>query len=164
MKRYSLLLLLCAFVFNLNAQTQPRNKVVIEVFTGTWCTFCPGWALATDDYKANGDKVAVVKYHINDPYQTSAGVARDGYYNSQGYPTHIFDGTDQGAGGSASQSQYNSSYNRYQSAVGVGSPVAIEMYWEYDSINVSIDAFVVVEQVASLTAGAPVLHFAVTES
>ncbi|MEL7342132.1 MAG: hypothetical protein AAGM67_16740, partial [Bacteroidota bacterium] len=164
MKRISILFFLCAFAISLSAQTQPRNKVVIEVFTGTWCQFCPGWALATDEYKANGDDVAVVKYHIGDNYSTNSSQSRDGYYGASGYPTHVFDGTDQSGGGSQTQSQYSSSYNRYQSAISVGSPIDMELFWEYDSINLAINAFVVVEQVASLSAGTPVLHFAVTES
>ena len=164
MKRLTLLFLLCLFITSTFAQTQ-RNKVVLEVMTGTWCVFCPGWALAADDFHLNGDDVAVIEYHVGDAYQTNSALARDGYYNATGYPTAIFDGTDQSSGGHASLSVYNQNYNRYTSAIGVGSPIDMDMNWAYDTINQNFTLNVMMEQVSSLPAGAsPVLHLAITES
>lgn len=164
MKRLTILSLLCLFIASAWAQT-PRNKVVLEVMTGTWCVFCPGWALAADDFYLNGDDVAIIEYHVGDSYQTVSSSARDGYYNPSGYPTAVFDGTDQSSGGHASLSIYNQNVGRYTSALAVGSPIDMDMDWSYDSTNQSFTVNALLEQVSSLpTNASPVLHFVITES
>ena len=46
------------FIFLLAASTMfaqvSRDKVVVEVGTGTWCTYCPGAAMGIDDLISNG--------------------------------------------------------------------------------------------------------------
>ncbi|QAA82867.1 hypothetical protein EI546_14575 [Aequorivita sp. H23M31] len=41
----------------------PKRKVVIEDYTGTWCGFCPGVALAIDRVKEVTEDVAIVAIH-----------------------------------------------------------------------------------------------------
>ena len=36
------------------AQNVPRDKVIVEIGTGTWCQYCPGSAMGADDLIANG--------------------------------------------------------------------------------------------------------------
>ena len=36
------------------AQAVPREMVVMEIGTGTWCTYCPGAAMGADDLLENG--------------------------------------------------------------------------------------------------------------
>ena len=49
-------------------QQVDRNKVILEIGTGTWCTYCPGAAMGADDLVANGHPVAVIEYHNGDPF------------------------------------------------------------------------------------------------
>lgn len=41
----------------------PKRKVLIEDYTGTWCGFCPGVALAIDEVRAITQDVSVVAIH-----------------------------------------------------------------------------------------------------
>ena len=41
----------------------PKRKVVIEDYTGTWCGYCPGVAVAIDNVRAVTEDVAVVAIH-----------------------------------------------------------------------------------------------------
>lgn len=47
----------------------PKRKVVVEDYTGTWCGFCPGVAVAIEDLRLQTDDVAIVAIH-----KASAGV------------------------------------------------------------------------------------------
>ncbi|MDL2262697.1 T9SS type A sorting domain-containing protein [Bacteroidales bacterium OttesenSCG-928-I21] len=76
-----------------------RNYVLYEIFTGTWCQYCPTAASAIDQVAANSDmEVAVLEYHGGDSYQTSATSAREAFYSnalglsSISYPGSITNG------------------------------------------------------------------------
>ncbi|PKP23875.1 MAG: hypothetical protein CVU06_06025 [Bacteroidetes bacterium HGW-Bacteroidetes-22] len=88
------------------AQQVPRQMVILEIGTGTWCQYCPGAAMGADDLIANGHNVAVVEYHNGDSYTNTASDARNNYYNLTGYPTANFDGTLTEVGGSHTVSMY----------------------------------------------------------
>jgi len=83
----SLLLILIASLISV-----PRNKVIIEIGTGTWCQFCPGAAMGADDLVNNGHAVAVVENHNGDTFTNTYSNARNTYYGITGYPTAFFDG------------------------------------------------------------------------
>lgn len=166
MKKITLLSLLSLLIISAWGQSSvQRNKVVLEVVTGTWCVFCPGWALAADDFHNNGDEVAVIEYHGGDAYETSTSSARINYYNATSYPTAVFNGTDVSTGGHASNSLYNQAYGRYTAAYGTASPIDMDMQWSYDTITQTFTVNAILEQVNTIAAGTnPVLHFAITES
>ncbi len=91
MKRiFTLFLLVSSFA--IYAQEVPRQKVVVEVGTGTWCPSCPAVVHIIHDLIADGAKVSVVEYHINDSHQNPASVLRKNYYNFPWYPTTYYDG------------------------------------------------------------------------
>jgi hypothetical protein len=90
-----------------------RKYVLLEIATGTWCTYCPGSAMAADDLVSNGQQVAVIEYHDNDSYSNVYSDYRNSYYNVPGFPTAHFDGGHQFAGGSATQSLYPEYYQNY---------------------------------------------------
>ena len=46
-----------------------RNLVLMEDFTGTWCTYCPGAALGLEELLDNEYPIAVIGRHRNDPYE-----------------------------------------------------------------------------------------------
>ncbi len=86
----------------------PRNLVIVEVATGTWCQFCPGAAMGCHDLLTNGHAVAIVKNHNGDSYANVYSNARNSYYAPSGYPTAYFDGLNASVGGSATSSLYSS--------------------------------------------------------
>lgn len=99
MKRFSIVMVFLTLIISLRGQQVPRDQVVIEVGTGTWCQYCPGAVMGIEDLLANGYNVAAVKYHSGDSYQTSASIARINYYNITGFPTAWFDGVYNVVGG-----------------------------------------------------------------
>ena len=59
MKRFlSIFLIVWAGIF---LYAVPRNLVVVEVATGTWCQYCPGAAMGCHDLLNNGHPVAIIK-------------------------------------------------------------------------------------------------------
>lgn len=106
MRKLSLILLLFAtFSFMLAV---PREMVIVEIGTGTWCPYCPGASLGAHDLITNGHHVAVVKNHNGDSFANTYSNARNGYYGIGSFPTAKFDGILEVVGGNASQSLYNS--------------------------------------------------------
>ncbi len=105
MKHLVSLLLLLGLVATVSAV--PRNLVVVEVGTGTWCGYCPGAAMGCHDLLQNGHAVAIVKNHNGDPYANTYSNARNSFYGITGYPTAFFDGLNQSVGGSSTASMYN---------------------------------------------------------
>ena len=107
MKKLITLLMVLAFTATLIAQI-PRNYVVVEIATGTWCYYCPGAAMGADDLHDNGDPVAIVENHNGDPFAHADSDARNSYYGVTGYPTANFDGEyDDYVGGSNTASMYS---------------------------------------------------------
>lgn len=86
----------------------PRNLVVVEVGTGTWCVYCPGAAMGCHELLQNGHAVAIIKNQQGDSYANVYSNARNTYYNITGYPTAFFDGLNPFVGGSPTQSMYSS--------------------------------------------------------
>ena len=85
-----------------------RNLVVVEIGTGTWCTYCPGAAMGADDLVENGHPVAIVENHNGDSYANNYSNARNSFYGITGYPTANFDGLLPVVGGSHTESMYGS--------------------------------------------------------
>jgi len=83
-----------------------RDLVLVEIGTGTWCTYCPGAAMGADELVEEGHPVAVIEYHGGDIYETSQSMGRINYYNLGGYPTAWFDGGNTVSGGSHDNSMY----------------------------------------------------------
>ncbi|MCK5338370.1 MAG: thioredoxin family protein, partial [Bacteroidales bacterium] len=100
------IIVLLASVSVLMSQQIARDKVVVEIGTGTWCPYCPGAAMGADDLVANGHDVAIIENHNGDDYTNSASNARNSYYGISGYPTALFDGGSAYVGGSNGTSLY----------------------------------------------------------
>jgi hypothetical protein len=103
----------------------PRELVVVEVVTGTWCQYCPGAAMACHDLLANGHPVAVIKNHTSDAFTNQYSEARNDFYNPTGVPTAWFDGLNASSGGSATQSLYATYLPRVTARLGVPSHFTI---------------------------------------
>jgi hypothetical protein len=146
-----------------NTYTSPRDMVLVEIGTGTWCQFCPGAALGADDLIENGCSVAVIENHNGDPFAYTSSDARNNYYGITGYPTAVFDGQQQFIGGDHTQSMYAYYLPIYESRVPVKVAYNIGIFGENsgDDYNLTVR----VQRVAPTPPyDNIVLHLALTES
>ena len=165
MKKYLLLIAVFSITFTTQAQTISRDKVIVEIGTGTWCQYCPGAALGADDLIANGKQVAIIEYHGpsgSDSYANTYSVARNSYYAISGYPTAWFDGGNAVVGGDHTISMYSYYLPKYNQRIAINSYFTITLYGNNTGNNYNIA--VVVEKVRNYTGTNPVLQFALTQS
>lgn len=128
---------------NILSQQVPKNFVVVEIGTGTWCTFCPGAAMGADDMVENGLQVAVVENHYGDSYENTGSNARNNLYNINSYPTAVFNGLNPYSGGSHTNSLYSTYLPKYNAAIAVPSDFSLEMSYthtgsDYD-VSIALD-------------------------
>jgi len=151
-----------------NTYTTEREMVVLEIGTGTWCTYCPGSQLGADDLVANGCQVVVAEHHgpmgSGDPFATEVSVARNAYYGISGYPTAVFDGVEYFVGGDHTQSMYEYYLPIYQDRKAIMSAFSVDIF----GTNSGLDYNVIV-RLNRLAAIPPtwnnlVVHFTLTES
>ncbi|MDZ4120775.1 MAG: hypothetical protein U1C33_00020, partial [Candidatus Cloacimonadaceae bacterium] len=122
-KSLVVMLLLVAIVSLIMAL--PRNLVVVEIGTGTWCPYCPGAAMGADDLVHNNHPVAIIENHNGDSYANVYSNARNSYYAITGYPTAFFDGLNPSVGGSNTQSLYTGYLQKVNSRISVPSKYTI---------------------------------------
>ena len=70
-------------------QQVDREKVIVEIGTGTWCPYCPGAAMGADELVENGHDVAIIEYHNGDSYANAYSNSRNNYYNITGF-LHLY--------------------------------------------------------------------------
>ena len=139
MKKFNFFILVFLFFTTiLSAQQVDRNFVVVEIGTGTWCTYCPGAAMGADDLVENGHQVAIIENHNGDSYAYSASNARNTYYGITGYPTAFFDGGNPLVGGSHSSSLYASYLPKYNAAIAVMSDFTLDMSFTHTGNDYSV--------------------------
>ncbi len=154
--------LMIGISFSFSQQIQ-RDKVLVEIGTGTWCQYCPGSAMGADDLVANGHDVVIIENHNGDSYTNTASNARNSYYNISGYPTTLFDGGSAYVGGSNSTSLYPQYLQRYNQKITV--PTSFSMEVEGTSAGfVDFNVNVTIEMVDPYTGSDIRLHCAITES
>lgn len=103
-----------------------RQKVIIEEFSGTWCAYCPGAALAVEDLYKEGYNVAAITYHRSDAYETDIVQERMDLYSILGFPTSMFDGEIKSEGGDLNVSIIDDYRPIVENLRVVKSPVQIE--------------------------------------
>jgi PKD repeat protein len=161
MKRVTLIFI-CFIAVSMTFAQVPRDKVVVEVGTGTWCTYCPGAAMGVDDLIANGWPVAAVENHNGDPFANNYSNARNTFYNVSGYPTAFFDGGNSVVGGSHTQSMYSSYWPKVQQRMNIPSPVTIAVTGSHTGLSYNIN--VTVTKVSNINGTDARLHVCLTES
>jgi hypothetical protein len=154
------LLIATSFAFS---QTVARDKVVVEIGTGTWCTFCPGAAMGADDLVANGHDVAIIEYHNGDNYTNNASNARNSYYGVTGYPTANFDGGSAYVGGSHTTSLYPQYLPRVNQKLAIPSNFTMDIAGTSSGL-VDFNIDVTIEMVEPYAGTDIRLHCVVTES
>jgi len=111
------LLLVAALIALPLALFAAERVVVLEIFTGTWCYYCPAGANGAEDlHEEHPGKVLIVEYHVgaSDPFANNYVTPRYNLYGITGVPTAVFDGVEQVVGGGHTGSKfftYNSKYN-----------------------------------------------------
>ncbi|MCD4746673.1 MAG: T9SS type A sorting domain-containing protein [Bacteroidales bacterium] len=163
MKKSFLLFFICFSILISTAQQVDRDKVIVEIATGTWCSYCPGAAMGADDLVANGHDVAIIEYHNGDGYANTYSNYRNNYYNISGYPTATFGGILKVGGGSHSQSMYPQYLSKYNLRKAVPSSFTLEFDGTHEGL-VDFDISVTAEKVATTTSTNMVLHVVLTES
>jgi PKD repeat protein len=131
MKKIYFSILLCLISFGVISQQVARQKVIVEIGTGTWCQYCPGAAMGADDLVENGCQVGNIEYHNGDPYTNDASNYRNSYYSVSGYPTAHFDGVLEFVGGSHTESMYPNYLPLYQQRYAIPSDFTIDIYGEH---------------------------------
>jgi hypothetical protein len=116
-----------------------QRVMVIEDFTATWCTYCPGGARGMDELDFRSyDSVVPIAYHPStqapqDPYYTPEAAARMSYYSIGGYPTVVLDGSYKIEGGVHTGTMYLYYLNYFRTRMGVPSPLTITLSIAYDT-------------------------------
>jgi PKD repeat protein len=163
MKKLTILFICLISISTVFAQV-PRDKVVVEIATGTWCGFCPWAAQAADNLVANGFPVAIMENHgpmnAGDPFANQYSTARNSFYGVPGYPTAWFDGGSMYVGGSSAT--YNNYVTRVQTRMSTPSPVTIEVYGTHAGLTYDVTA--IVTKVSEITGSNIKLQLALTES
>ena len=88
---------------------QNRQKVVMELFTGTWCGYCPFAELGLHElHNEFPETFTAIAWHVDDAFSIPAMSARYSWYRVGGCPTAWFDGIINYNGG-----YQPSNYSRY---------------------------------------------------
>lgn len=146
-----------------NTWTTAKQNVLLEIGTGGWCPYCPGAAMAADDFIDGGYNVAVIENHNGDPYATDTSNGRNAYYGISGYPTGIFDGLLSYVGGNNTTSVFPSYLPLYEQRAPIKTPITLSMYGNLntrENYNVTVQ----INKLANLAYPNLVLHLCVTES
>jgi hypothetical protein len=144
-------------------QQVTRDKVVVEIATGTWCPYCPGSAMGADELIENGYEVAIIEYHNGDPYATTQSNARISYYGVTGFPTAVFDGLNPVVGGSSSESMFPYYYPKVNQRMAIPSSFTIDVEGTHTCLS-EFTAHITLEKVATNSSANLRLHTVVTES
>lgn len=145
-----------------NTWTMPRQMVLLEIGTGGWCPYCPGAAMAADEFVDEGYNVAVIENHNGDPFANDDSDGRNNYYGVSSYPTSIFDGMLFHSGGSNTNSIFNALLPLYNQRAAVKTPVFIMIFGL--ETHAGYEITIQVEKMAPLPYPNLALHLALTES
>lgn len=146
----------------INTWSTPKQQVLLEIGTGGWCPYCPGAAMAADDFIDQSYNVAVIENHNGDPYANDDSNARNSYYGITGYPTGVFDGLLRYVGGNNTTSVFPSYLPLYQERAPIKTPISLDIYGEVT--RDTYDMTIRINKHANLVNPNLVLHFAITES
>ena len=139
-----------------------RELVVVELFTSTTCTGCPGAATGVNDLILNGHPVAVMTNHINDPFENLATQGRRAFYDNPGMPTAYFDGLDPCTIPSGMNSLYPEYLPKVNARAAVPSNYILEAAARVNGL--SYDTMITIHKAETDINTALTLHAAVIES
>lgn len=154
-------------IFYVNTWTGDKQNVLLEIATGTWCQYCPGAAMAADQFVDFGYNVAVIENHqgtgtTTDPFENIYSAGRNTYYGVTGFPTAFFDGVVSVIGGATTNmiGYYMPKYNQRSL---VRTPLLMDIFGETQERG-TYNTFVRINKLAAMANPNTVLHYTVTES
>lgn len=159
MTRFIFAFFLAIITIQLNAQQVTRQKVIVEVGTGTWCPSCPAVVAIIHDLENAGANIAVVEYHNNDPYANSEAGIRENYYNVSWWPTTLYDANLISINDWATYSVHLSYYEDRNNLLS-----SFQVSVDGDLTGLEVDGTITVEEVDEYVGSNLVLHIALTES
>ncbi len=147
----------------INTWTQPRQKVLVEVGTATWCSNCPSAAIGVFHLDSLGYDVSVIEHHSNDDYAIPDSYARMNYLGINGYPSAIFDADLEKAGGCPSENCFDDYLPLYNQSKSVRTPININITTEEISTGI-YDVNVFIDKIEPIAEQNLKLRLALTES
>jgi thiol-disulfide isomerase/thioredoxin len=141
--------------------THPHEMVVVEIGTATWCSACPYAAKAADSIVKNGYNLAIIEYHTDDDYSSTATDNRVlDYYSMYGFPTAMFDGVEEQVG--AGPNFYSNYFSHYyfRSLEKTGTAVSLSSGKTKEGYNIQVT----VSKLAPAYNKHAVVHLILTES
>lgn len=162
MRKILLSMLLVVAITVAYGQQVPRDMVIVEIGTGTWCGYCPGAAMGADDLIANGHNCAIIENHNGDVFANTGSNSRNTYYGITGYPTAKFDGTGTVVGGSSTNSMYSSYVPEVNARNAVLSSFTIDIAGS--NVGNTYNIILNVNKVAAYTGTNLVVHLVLTET
>jgi len=134
----------------------PMEKVLAEMGTATWNAACATEVQMIDQMKADGYVIAVINYHLNDPFANQYANQRASYYGIQNLPYPVI-------GGQAAQAGDYSSYtNLYNASINTPSSFSLTAvgHFSEDTLILNIN----IHKVADYEGESLLFYAAVTES
>jgi hypothetical protein len=107
--------------------------------------------------------VAVIAYHISDPYETTEGAVRDDYYQVSGYPTVHFDGIGAVVGGFSTQSMYPEYVPMVEARISVDADASVTIQ-DLNVVDSTLTGNIVLATASPMQNPNLALHAVVTES
>ncbi|MDD3877926.1 MAG: T9SS type A sorting domain-containing protein [Bacteroidales bacterium] len=97
-----------------------RELVLFEIFTGTWCSYCPTAASSITQMENQNLDIAVIEYHGGDSFETPSTDVRTDYYTPLlfggdpiGYPGSVINGMYAFSGALPTIAQHKDLYEYY---------------------------------------------------
>ncbi len=169
MKRGSISLLIVALLaLPLLVFAATSRTVVVEVFTGTWCQYCPGAARGVDDLvEEHPGKVLAIEYHGGDAFENTDGGTRQAFYGNavvSGYPTAVFDGLEAVVGGSSTGTMFFSYNAKYVPRSQITPPLTISLSKAGSYSSATTGTLIAIIKNTSSAEVSGTVHFTMTES
>jgi len=132
------------------------EKVLIEVGTATWNNACASEVAILEELKNQGLDIAVINYHLNDPFANIYSNSRASYYNIQSVPYPLVQGNH------ILQGDIQNYLDVYEAAINQNSSFVISASGSFlgDTLFVEVN----VQKVADYESDEIKLHVALVES
>jgi len=153
-----------SIIKSLNTYTVPRQKVLVEIGTGTWCGACPPSAIGAEGLVHNNEPVAVVEHHKSDNYAYSSGENRINYLGINGYPDAYFDTDRNKSGGCPSLDCTNEYTFIVDEAKLIRCPITLNVTAVLGSLPNTYDVTVVIDKLNPISEDDLRLQVVLTES
>lgn len=152
-KTFSILILL----FSLSVFSQVNmEKVLIEVGTATWNNACASEVAILEELKNQGLDIAIINYHLNDPFANSYANSRASYYNIQSVPYPVINGEH------ITQGDIQNYQDAYEEAISQNSSFVISSSGSFLGDTLFVEASV--QKVADYESDSIKFHLALVES